>query len=91
MKFHLKQWILSLLGQLPKKMKQQSCSIIIYNDYRRKKQHGPLIYVCTIKSYPCVIISKKKNTAIKKLDCTNHNHDPKLIENVQNVLTGLKR
>ena len=30
------------------------------------------------------------NTTIE-LNCTNHNHDPKLTEHVQNVLTRLKR
>ena len=44
--------------------------------------------VITIKSCPCVITLK--NNTIIKLNCTNHNHDPKLTEYVQNVLTGLK-
>ena len=65
---------------------------ILYNNYlyrlRRKNQNGSLIYVCTIKSCRCLIILK--NNAIIKLNCTNHNHDPKCAENVPNVLTGLK-
>ena len=32
-----------------------------------------------------------KNNAVIKLGCANHDHDPKLTENVQNVLIGLKR
>ena len=47
------------------------------------------MYVITIKSCPCVI--NLKNNAIIKLSCTNYTHGPKLTENVQNVLTGLKR
>ena len=65
----------------------------MYNNYlyrlRRKDQNSSLIYVCTIKSYPCVITLK--DNAIIKFNCTNHNHNLKLTENVQNVLTGLER
>ena len=66
---------------------------ILYNNYlyrlRCKNQNSSLIYVCTSKSCPCVITLK--NNAIIKLNCTNRNHDPKLIKNVQNILAGLQR
>ena len=32
-----------------------------------------------------------KNNTIIKLNCTNHNYDPKCTENVHDVLIGLKR
>ena len=33
----------------------------------------------------------KKQFFYKTFNCTNHNHDSKLIENIQNILTELKR
>ncbi|CAF2885444.1 unnamed protein product [Rotaria sp. Silwood2] len=66
---------------------------ILYNNYlyrlRRENQNGSFIYVCTAKSCPCAI-TLKNNVIIKK-NSTNHNHAPKLTENVENVLNELKR
>ena len=72
---------------------QKDKRTILYNNYLyrfgRKHQNSSLICVSTIKSCPCVITVK--NNPIIKLNCTNHNHDLKLTENVQNVLNELKR
>ena len=72
---------------------QKGKGAILYNNYvyrlRCKNQNGSLIHICTIKSCPCVITLK--NNTIIKLNCRNHNHDPKLAENVYNVLARLKR
>ena len=65
---------------------QDTCSQEVDLYTRQRLLH---FTVCTIKSCPCVIILK--NNAIIKLNCTNHNHNLKLTENVQNLLTGLKR
>ena len=66
---------------------------ILYNNYlyglKRVNQNRTLIYVCTFKS--CSRAITLKNDAIVKPNGVNHNHDPKLPENVQTVLTGLKR
>ncbi len=66
---------------------------ILYNNYlyglKRVNQNGTLIYVCTFKS--CSRAITLNNDAIVKSNSLNHNHAPKLPENVQAVLTGLKR
>ncbi|CAF1545159.1 unnamed protein product [Rotaria sordida] len=66
---------------------------ILYNGYlyrlRRENQNGTLIYVCTFKL--CSRTITLKNDVILKTNGGNHNHDPKLPENVQAVLCGLKR
>jgi len=72
--------------------RQKGERAILHNNYfyrlRRKNQNGSFKYVRTIKSCPSVITLK--NDVIIKCN-GNHNHAPKLITNVQNVLTGLKR
>jgi hypothetical protein len=66
---------------------------ILYNNYlyrlKRENQNGSSIHVCTFK-WCSRTISIKDNVIIKS-NSENHNHDPKLSENVQTVLCGLKR
>ena len=66
---------------------------ILYNNYlyrfRRENQNSLLVYMCTFKS--CSRTITLRNNVIMSSNGTNHNHDPKLPENVQTVLTGLKR
>ena len=72
---------------------QKGEKAIRYNHYlyrlKRESQNGSSIYVCTIKSYGRLIALK--NDVITKSDGRSHNHAPKLSENVQAVLTELKR
>ncbi|CAF4475878.1 unnamed protein product [Didymodactylos carnosus] len=72
---------------------QRGETAILYNNYlyhlKRVNQNGSSLYVCTFKSCYCTITLK--NDAITKSTATSHNHDPKLPDNVQIVLTGLKR
>jgi hypothetical protein len=66
---------------------------ILYNNYlyhlKRENKNGTLKYVCTLKS--CSRAITVKNNVIIKSSVGNHNHDPKLPENVQTVYRGLKR
>ncbi|CAF1313218.1 unnamed protein product [Rotaria sp. Silwood1] len=66
---------------------------ILYENYlyrlKRENQNGSLIFVCTSKWCHCAITVK--NDLIIKSKAGNRNHDPKLPENVQRVLCGLKR
>ena len=66
---------------------------ILYNNYlyhlKRENKNGSSIYVCTFKS--CSRAITFKNNSIIKSNGPNHNHAPKLPENVQTVLSGLKR
>lgn len=66
---------------------------ILYNGYlyrlRRENQNGSLIYVCTFKR--CSRTISLKNYEIVTTNGGNHNHDPKLPENVHAVFCGLKR
>ena len=66
---------------------------ILYNRYlyrlKRENQNDTYLYVCTFKCCSCTVSLKDK--AIIKVNGKNHNHDPKLPENVQTVLVGLKR
>ncbi|CAF1564340.1 unnamed protein product [Didymodactylos carnosus] len=66
---------------------------ILYNNYvyglRRENQNGSLVYICTFKS--CSRTITLKDNEIIKSNGTTDNHDPKLPENVQAVLSGLKR
>ncbi|CAF5013356.1 unnamed protein product, partial [Rotaria sp. Silwood1] len=55
---------------------------------QQRKRNDLFIYVCTLKS--CPRVNPLKNDAILKWNGTCHNHDPKLAENVQNILTELK-
>ena len=72
---------------------QRGEEAILYNNYlyrlKRKNQDGSAIYICTFKW--CSRTVTLKNNAIIKSNCDKHNHDPKLPENVQGVLCGLKR
>ena len=82
-------WIRTLLGQQPKKVKK----VIRYNNYlyhlKRENKNSSSVYVCTFK-WCFRTISLKRNVIIKSND-ENHNHEPKLPENVQTVFCGLKR
>ena len=71
---------------------QRGEKAILYNNYlyrlKRKNQDGSAIYICTFKL--CSRALTLKNNAIIKSNCDKHNHDPKLPENVQGVLYGVK-
>ena len=64
-----------------------------HNDYlyqfKRENQDGSLTYVCTFKWCSRTICIR--DNLIFKSNGGNHNHAPKLSENVQTVLCGLKR
>jgi hypothetical protein len=66
---------------------------ILYNNYlyrlKRENKNGSLIYLCTFKS--CSRILTLKDNVLMNPNGEKHNHDPKLSENVQDVLCGLKR
>ena len=66
---------------------------IHYNDYlyrlKGENQNGLVIYVRAIKS--CDRLITLKNDVIIKSDDRSDNHAPKLFDNVQAVLTELKR
>jgi len=66
---------------------------ILYINYlyrsRRENKNGSSIYQCTSKC--CSRTITFKNNIIIKSNGENHNHDPKLPENVQTVFCGLKR
>jgi FLYWCH zinc finger domain len=72
---------------------EKGVKAILYNNYlyhlKRENKNGSLIYVCTFKS--CSRAITLKNNVIIKSNGGNHNHDPKLPENVQAVYCGLKR
>ena len=72
---------------------QKGEKAIRYNDYlyrlKRENQNGSVVYVCTIKC--CGHLITLKNDVIIKSDSRCHNHAPKLSNNVQAVLTRLKR
>ncbi|CAF4328575.1 unnamed protein product [Rotaria sp. Silwood2] len=72
---------------------EKSEKAILYNGnlYRlkRENQNGSLIFICTFKW--CSRTITLKNDAIIKTNGKNHNHDPKLPENVRTMLCGLKR
>ena len=66
---------------------------ILYNRYlyrlKRKNQNETHLYVCTFNC--CSRMISLKDNVMIKVNGENHNHDPKLPENVQTVLVGLKR
>ncbi|CAF2716925.1 unnamed protein product [Rotaria sp. Silwood2] len=66
---------------------------ILYNNYlyhlKRENKNTSSLYVCTFKS--CSRSITLKNNVIIKSNDENHNHEPKLSENVQRVFCGLKR
>ena len=72
----------------------QKCEkAILYNKYlcrlKLENQNGTHFYICTFNCYFRMITLK--DNAIIKVNDENHNHHPKLPENVQTVLVGLKR
>ena len=72
---------------------QKGEKAILYNRYlyrlKRENQNGTHLYVCIFNC--CSRTISLKDNAIIKVNGENHNHDPKLPENVQTVLVGLKR
>ena len=66
---------------------------ILYNNHlyglRRENKNGSFVYICTFKS--CSRTITLKDNTIVKSNGSDHNHGPKLPENVQVVLCGLKR
>ncbi|CAF1129795.1 unnamed protein product [Rotaria magnacalcarata] len=66
---------------------------ILYNNYlyhlKRENKNTSSHYVCTFNS--CSRSITLKNNVIIKSNAENHNHQPKLLENVQAVFCGLKR
>ena len=72
---------------------QKGEKAILYNRYpyrlKRENQNGTHLYVCTFNCCSGTIFLK--DNAIIKANGENQNHDPKLPENVQTVLVGLKR
>ena len=72
---------------------QKDEQTILYNKYqyrlKRENQNGTHLYVYTF-NYSSRMITLKDNGIIK-VNGKNHNHDPKLPQNVQTVLVRLKR
>ena len=67
--------------------KQKGEKAILYNRYlyllKRENQNGTHLYVCTFNC--CSRTISLKDNKIIKVNGENHNHDPKLPENVQTV------